>query len=222
MRKKKRYAKHGKETRKIMRKIGILFFCFFLLFLWADWNIRPLVEDFALMQTKIIASMAANDAVCQRLDQEKDLCDKLVQIQYDEKGNVCSLQIDTVTAEMLQEDIASAVEEEIAALREKDVAIPLGTVLGIQILNGKGPSIHFSILPASYVQTNLESEFEACGINQIQHRVKMHLTVSVVVFTPGFSKEVEVDSYIVLAETVIVGDVPQWYGDNQQVIKEDV
>ncbi|MDO5601993.1 MAG: sporulation protein YunB [Oscillospiraceae bacterium] len=193
-------------------KICICVFAVAGAFIWLDGQIRPVVEKFAATQAKIVSSVAMNNAIIEQLEKTPVSYADLVRIEYGASGTVRSLQIDSVKAEKLQETLINVVGDKLKNLQEEDISVPLGTVLGWQMLSRIGPNLRFSILPASYVQGKLESEFEACGVNQTRHRIVMHVTVNMTAFTPGFSAETVISSDIVVAETVIVGEVPQWYG----------
>lgn len=193
-------------------KLFLLLAAMIIVLIWLDSQFRPVIEKFARMQAKIVSSVAVNNAIIEQLNNEPISYADLVTMEYSTSGTVRSLQIDSMKAEKLQETLIKVVSDKLDHLQEEDISVPLGTVLGWQMLSRLGPQLRFSILPASYVQGRLESEFEACGVNQTRHRIVMHITVNMLAFTPGFSAETTIASDIVVAETIIVGEVPQWYG----------
>ena len=89
------------------------------------------------------------------------------------------------------------------------MSVPLGAALGITLLAGSGPGIPISIVPIGSVQTNFETEFEACGINQTRHKVFMQLSASIRIVIPTGAKTTNVTANMLVAESIIVGKVPE-------------
>jgi hypothetical protein len=54
-----------------------------------------------------------------------------------------------------------------------------------------------------------ESEFLSAGINQTIHKINLKVSVGIRAVIPGFSDETSVSADYCVAQTVIVGDVPQ-------------
>ena len=61
------------------------------------------------------------------------------------------------------------------------------------------------------VNASFASEFTSAGINQTRHRILINTSVYISVMLPTGSAGTEVISEAVIAETVIVGDVPDSY-----------
>ena len=110
--------------------------------------------------------------------------------------------------------LTEAVSNRLMSLENQDVAIPLGTLLGWQLLAGRGPEVHLQIVPASFVESNVVDTLETAGINQTQHRVCIRFTVEMSAILPGYSTSVEVADEVCVAQTLIVGQVPEFYAQN--------
>ena len=87
--------------------------------------------------------------------------------------------------------------------------MPLGAALGLTLLAGSGPRIPISIVPVGSVQTDFETEFEACGINQTRHKVYLQLSASIRIVIPTGAKTTNVTANMLVAESIIVGKVPE-------------
>ena len=87
--------------------------------------------------------------------------------------------------------------------------VPLGAALGLTLLAGSGPRIPISIVPVGSVQTDFETEFEACGINQTRHKVYLQLSASIRIVIPTGAKTTNVTANMLVAESIIVGKVPE-------------
>ena len=87
-------------------------------------------------------------------------------------------------------------------------------MLGWQLLAGRGPDIHLQIVPASFVESEVVDTLESAGINQTQHRVCIRFTVEMSAILPGYSTSVDVTDEVCVAQTLIVGQVPEFYAQN--------
>ena len=88
------------------------------------------------------------------------------------------------------------------------------------MLNNKGPLLHFVITPAAFVETDIESEFETTGINQVNHRIFIVLNVSATALIPNYSTDVNFKTRVCVAQTVIVCKVPENISDNLHYLND--
>ena len=58
---------------------------------------------------------------------------------------------------------------------------------------------------------SLRNAFSAAGINQTRHQILLHVDVYTGILLPGFTASTKVSNEIAVAETVIVGSVPETY-----------
>ena len=73
-------------------------------------------------------------------------------------------------------------------------------------------------MPKGYADAVFISEFTDAGLNQTLHRMIMRTTVSVTAFIPMYSVQTDVSGDFLIAETVIVGNVPESF---THVVSED-
>ena len=78
------------------------------------------------------------------------------------------------------------------------------------MLAGKGPDIKIRICPAEKITVRLKSSFDSAGINQTAHRISAVVTAEVRSSLPIYSFETEVEFEFLLAETIIIGEVPDY------------
>ena len=93
-------------------------------------------------------------------------------------------------------------------MEEQQIAIALGTLSGVQLLSGRGPDVHLRVEPAGYLTSEVENRFESAGINQTRHQIMLLLDMRVMAIIPGYTTSTEIHTEYCLAETVIVGTVP--------------
>lgn len=56
-----------------------------------------------------------------------------------------------------------------------------------------------------------QSQFSDAGINQTRHQILLEVTVSVDILLPGGDLPAEISAQVPVAETIIVGSVPDTY-----------
>ena len=148
------------------------------------------------------------------LEKMGDVPHRLVHLEKNVAGTVSNVELDSVEMNRLKARLTEAVSNRLTGLENQDVAIPLGTLLGWQLLAGRGPDIHLQIVPASFVESEVVDTLESAGINQTQHRVCIRFTVEMSAILPGYSTSVDVTDEVCVAQTLIVGQVPEFYAQN--------
>jgi hypothetical protein len=91
------------------------------------------------------------------------------------------------------------------------MGIPLGSLFLPELLSGKGPEVPVKILSIRNSDATFESSFSHAGINQTMHQLRMCVIVDVSVLVLGKTITFPVSSDMVIAETIIVGTVPDTF-----------
>lgn len=181
--------------------------CIALLLMIND-NMRPTLTAIAEARITALAVSAMNDAIMERMD---DNSYTSLITAYDNGEKVYMIQADTRQMNMLASDCCAAAQTRIAAMGEQGVSVPIGTVSGITYLSGRGPGIRVMFTPVGSVESDFDSELVSSGINQSLYRVNIRLTSTIRLIMPGVSHSIEVSAKAAIAESIIVGDVPQVY-----------
>lgn len=172
-------------------------------------NMRPAMAALAIARIRSVAARAMNDAILESMGDETNYA-RLIQV-HESSERVYMLQANTHKMNILAADCAEAAQERIAQMGDQGISIPIGTITGISFLAGKGPSLKVTFSPAGSVQSEFNSEFVSSGINQTLYRVNLLLTASVRLVMPGVSETISVRAEAAIAESIIVGDVPEVY-----------
>ena len=203
------------KQRSFMNKLGskLLALAFILigLFLLAEASFRPMIESINAYECHEPVSDIINDAILSELEQSNVDYSSLVTLTMNGNGEVTSVQSNILNINKLKTNVAERIEREIERLSAVDIQIPIGTLLGLQLLHGKGFNVGMSVTPLGYATTTIISEFTEAGINQTLHRIIIEINADVDAIIPGFETRVPVKTSIVAAETVIVGRVPDAY-----------
>ncbi len=190
----------------------ILTACVLLLvgaFLYVNANLRPVLVGLSTARVESAAARAMNDAILDILSKD-DAADALLTIYSSDQG-VYLLQANSGKLNTVAAGCADEAQTRIAQMGEQGVSIPIGTLLGIPLLAGKGPSVTMKFTPAGAVRSAYESEFRQAGINQTLHRITLKLTATVRIILPGESHTITITAEAPISENVIVGGVPDTY-----------
>ncbi|HIS68326.1 MAG TPA: sporulation protein YunB [Candidatus Gallacutalibacter stercoravium] len=209
MRIRRKRRRLGKASRWFLFLSAVLVVIAVLL----DSQLRPLVQTMAASQMKQLANTAINEAVQQEITALGVNYDTLVTVQRDEQGKVLALNTNTVKMNELKSKISLAVQQEMLKSEEREISVPLGTLLGNDWTRGIGPSIPLHLSLSGGVFTDFESNFTAAGINQTKHQISVSVRMVLYVLIPGCSTSTEVETSVLIAETVIVGEVPGVYAN---------
>lgn len=177
-----------------------------------EQNLSQTMLDMAFAEAYSMAVETLNRAV--KLVTENGVAyGDLVHAATDEQGHVTMLRADTMQMNELAAKTALQAEEELNSIENQFVNIPLGAALGIRSLSGFGPRMSMQILPVGAVHASFDTEFESAGINQTRHRIFLTLRATVSLIIPTGSQLVEVESTMPIAESIIVGSVPDSFVD---------
>ena len=91
------------------------------------------------------------------------------------------------------------------------IQIPLGSLLDLDLLWGLGPTMNVHAMALGTVEGEFSSEFSSAGINQTIHKIELDLVIPLTLMLPGRVVETVCETQIPIAETVIVGQVPETY-----------
>ncbi|MCI8496866.1 MAG: sporulation protein YunB [Clostridiales bacterium] len=207
-----------------MRLLFLLLVMAVLLFV-LDCQLRPIVRGMAASQTRVLSTRAINEAVSELLSEQGVQYEDLSTVTQDEGGNVQSVHMNTVAVNRLKADVMSAIQRKFSEKEMRDYSIPVGTLTGSPLLLGRGPGIPLRLQLMGSITSEMESEFVSAGVNQTCHRIVLNLHAQVYGVMPGnYHATEEISTNFIIAEMVIVGDVPdtflQMNGDNSALLSK--
>jgi len=200
-----RQIPHNK--RLLLLAVGVGFVALLLVAL--EHRVTPQVRELAGVVAKQQAAQAIAEAVERVLVEEQVTYERLVEQR--EQNGVKSLRTNTLEVNLLRTKINQAVEEAVRRRRAK-LRLPLGALLGSQLFSGSGPGVNVRLAMTGDALSDIRSDISGAGVNQTMHRILMDLRVTLAVILPGGAQYAEVDLTVCLAETVIVGNVPNGLG----------
>ena len=196
-----------RRIRRLLHIVLAALFVMLVLFLVLRSKYRLVIEDLAQTQVKNTTSDLTNDAI----EKGNIQYDRIVFFEKDLDGRITALKTNMSEVNRLKTDILNIINDEILALDHSDIGIPLGSLFFPEVLSGKGPAIPVNILSIRNSDAKFVSHFSQAGINQTLHRLNMEVSIDVAVLVLGQTSSFTMNSEVVVAETVIVGDVPQTF-----------
>ena len=154
-----------------------------------------------------IVSEAVNDAV----ERGDFAYEKLISFEKDKDGKVTAVKSNMPEFNRLQSVILDDVLERISEVSTREVSIPVGSLTGLNLLAGRGPMISVRMQTIGTSTSDLKNVFTSAGINQTRHQILLNIDVYVSILLPGFTTATVVSNSLVVAETIIVGSVPNSY-----------
>ena len=175
-------------------------------------RLRPYIAALAEMEGRRLGAEAITRGVARVFDQKKPDYSDVVSVAYAADGKVVSLHADAAKLNALRLDVGDAVADALCESPETSVKVSLGSLAG-ELFAGRGVSVSVKLDSIGTVDVDYSSEFLSAGINQTLHRVKMNVVVSFTILAATYRVDTQSTCAFDLAETVIVGNVPENYTD---------
>ena len=201
----------GMLLKRMIRNVLFLTMVFCAVFIMLRGKYQTVIRELARTQVMNSTSDLTNDAIAKQMADGIIQYDRIVYFEKDLDGRITALKTNMSEINRLKTDILNIINDEILALDTADIGIPLGSLLLPEFFSGKGPAIPVHILSIRNSDAAFASEFSHAGINQTLHQLTMEVSVDVSVLVLAKTESFTVTSQVVVAETVIVGDVPQTY-----------
>lgn len=197
--------------RKLIRFTAILIVIAVVLLVLFRSRYYGAIRELAQTQVKNSTSDLINDAIDRQIETGNIQYDRIVYFEKDLDGRITALKTNMSEVNRLKTDILNLINDEILALDTSDLGIPIGSLFVPEFLSGKGPQIPVQILSIRNSDANFASFFTEAGINQTLQQLTMEVSVDVTVLVLGETESFTVTSQVVVAETIIVGQVPETF-----------
>ena len=201
----------GLFFRKLFRNTLILLFVLLVAFLLFRSKYHQVIRDLAQTQVTNATSDLINDAVAKQIADGKIAYDRIVYFEKDLNGKITALKTNIGEVNKLKTDTLNVINDEILAIDESSIGIPIGSLILPEFLSGRGPQIPVEVMTIRNSDAYFASDFTHAGINQTLHQLHMTVLVDVSVLVLGSTVSFTVEADVVVAETIIVGDVPDTF-----------
>ena len=196
---------------RIFRFLSIALFLVFLLLCFFRHKFGDAIISLAHTQVMNATSDLINNAIDKQIETGNIRYDRMVYFEKDLDGRITALKTNMSEVNRLKTDILNLINDEIMEMDSSDLGIPLGSLVLPEFFSGKGPGIPVQILSIRNSDASFESHFIEAGINQTLQQLTMDVIVDISVLVFGKTESLRVTSQVVVAETIIVGQVPNTY-----------
>lgn len=199
--------------RRIIRRILLSLIAIVLLaaatLLFFRYKYLDAVVGLAETRVKNATSDLINDAIDEQIATGDVQYDRIVYFEKDLNGSITALKTNMSEVNRLKTSILNIINDEILEFDTADLGIPLGNLILPEFMSGKGPTVPVSIISIRNSDASFSSNFTQAGINQTLHQINMQVSIDVAVLVFGETNYFTISSQVVIAETIIVGQVPQ-------------
>ena len=136
---------------------------------------------------------------------------RVIVLEKDVEGRITALRTDMTQVERLKIEVLDILGGLIDEINTQQMGIPIGNLLLPDLLAGTGPELPVKAVSLTMSNADFFSDFTAAGINQTLQTLKVKFTISLTILTTVGYETVDVDSDVMVAQTVIVGTVPETY-----------
>lgn len=175
------------------------------------WKFNQPVRELAQAQVINATSDLINDAIDRQIEAGDIQYDRIVYFEKNLDGGITALKTNMSEVNRLKTNTLNIINDEILALDQSDIGVPIGSIFFPELFSGRGMTIPVQIIAIRNSDGYFESHFTQAGINQTLHRLNMCVLVDVSILVLGRSASFTVSSEVVVAETIIIGDVPDTF-----------
>lgn len=179
-------------------------------------RIRPILTAMATTRVSNAVTSAINEAVWQGIADRHISYEDIIKAKTDASGRISVLTSDLEQVNLLRTELVALVLKAVSDLSSEDFSIPVGNLTDLDLLSGRGPTVTVRVLSVGTVNAGFDHEFVSAGVNQTLHRIMMLLDVTVQLLLPGQTLELPISTQVCVAETIIIGEVPNTYLEWEQ------
>ena len=208
------YKLYRRKSKKPRSKVKI-FFVFCLIFLiisvlYLTLVVNPIIVEASEAKIKAVTQDTLNTSVLDKIN-DVNIYEKLISYSYDNNQKVSMITVNSHQANLLARNISIHAQNMLDETTKAGVAVHMGAFTGLAALATIGPTITFNLSPIGAVSVKFKSEFVSAGINQTLHKLFITVDSSVYVILPTASPKINATTEVLIAECVIVGEIPDTY-----------
>ncbi len=172
-------------------------------------SISPVIKVVCESSAKTIALKVTEETVNELITNVE--YDSLMNVKYNEQGKIIAINANVINMNKLSSEISYKIQEKLSNLDKQTAEIPLGKIWGLDVFSGYGPTVKIKIIPVGNTETEYKTEFISEGINQTKHTIYLDIKSTVNIIAPFMTDSVTATSRVTVAETVVIGDIPEIY-----------
>lgn len=196
-------SRHKKLLLFLLALLGVSLFLHF--------KFRPVIKAISVSKAKVISTEAVNEAILQELSENKEAYNQIVKLEKLENGELTAILSDMEKVNKLKSRVGMIIQNKFLSLKDRKISVALGTLSGIEMFNGLGPSVPMKISVSGNVSTDFKTSFSGAGINQTIYQIYLYIRTRICVMVPGCSCCEDFESSFLVSEIVVLGNVPKVY-----------
>ena len=186
----------------------IMFFCYLVIYFFNE-KIEPTLKAVCQSNAKGVAFRASNEATLEYIENLE--YEDLITLEKNSSNKVTAITANVSVINKLVNGIAYSIQENLDNIHDSKVMLPLSELCGIRVVGAKGPKLKVYTILEGNVEVKFKSTFEDAGINQTRHSLYVEISTNIKTLAPLFEDENTYVNDILIAETVIVSDIPSSY-----------
>lgn len=199
-------------TGRIMIITGLVFIIAALICCWicVKGRVGPNMEAIGEVKARAVVNRIVNRTINENFEEFDDM-ENLLIVKTDKQGGICMVQSDTRRINALMSKLMLRLQDNYSKIEPAEIKVSAGSLIGSRILSQKGPYFNLKIVPISVSETQFKTELEEQGINQTKYKIYAVIKSSIRMLAPFTDREITVTNTVLVAETVILGQVPDSY-----------
>lgn len=194
----------------------LFFLAALLIFLAAAaFFLEDLSTQIAVSDASDIVTVRINNAIADIMNSGEYGGDYFVTFEKNDSGEVTAIssnmaRINALSAKILDRVVGATENHSII------VEIPLGNLTGVSLLMGRGPKVPVEIIVLTSSRVEFNNSIVTAGINQTKHQINLEVIVDIDILIPWDTESAQVQTEVLIADTIVVGQVPETYLNMQQ------
>jgi len=171
-------------------------------------RISPVIEELAVAEVADEASNQISEAITAQMELDDISYESIISLEKDGDGKLLALRTDMNEINHLRNETLQIINERFSSCNASELGIPLGNVIFPALFSGKGPMLPIRVLTIRNADAEFTSHFQEAGINQTLHQITLNVALDITMLSPAGTETFRVESGVVVAETVLIGQVP--------------
>lgn len=206
----KRYISKRQKHALTFKVVCVLLIAV-IVFIILDIAIRPTVDENAEIVINRVVTDIINECVNAYLKNERPNYEDIVTIIKNQSGEISAISVNAININKIKSTVSSSISDALLYGNDEKIQVPVSNLFNSYLLNEVGPQVTVNLTGYSFIETDIASEFKSSGINQTLHRIFINISVRVNTNIGTLQQTETVEASVLLAETVLVGNVPGVY-----------
>ena len=211
----RRYAEQtpafaGRPRRHRGLRILFLLVALLLFLAAASLYLKDVSTAIAVSDASDAVTVSINNAIADIMRDGDYSADYFVTFEKSETGEITAIssnmaRINALSAKILDR-IVGATDTHMLT-----VNIPVGNLTGVSVLMGRGPKVPVKIITMTSSRVEFNNSIVTAGINQTKHQINLEVIVDIDILVPWGTESTQVVTEVLIADTIVVGRVPDTY-----------